>query len=70
MKNCPNCGARVLYNICDYCGTLLEKEEKPKIIDQREICGSNNEWQIFVKRDEKGRVYSETYYRGRLIRKN
>ena len=69
MKNCPNCGARVLYNICDYCGTLLKEEEKPRMINKREVRGSNNDWLFYVYRDEKGNLHKDTFFKGHLISK-
>lgn len=33
-RTCPNCGAPVSGSMCEYCGSVFEKQEKPEIIGQ------------------------------------
>lgn len=33
-RTCPNCGAPVSGSVCEYCGSVFEKQEKPQIIGQ------------------------------------
>lgn len=35
MTNCPNCGAPIVADQCEYCGTVFHKPEKIELLEAK-----------------------------------
>ena len=49
MLNCPNCGAPITGNVCEYCGTVFETEDEETIT----LYADNVPYVIIKRRREK-----------------